>query len=69
MHASCTYHIRVREQVYESDINAMGPIEMQTVRVDTDATQFTIRSDQSGLIGLLRHLHGKGFVLISVTRE
>ncbi len=69
MHDTCTYHIQVRGQVYESDINAMGPIEMQTVRVDTDATLFTIRTDQSGLIGLLRHLHGKGFVLLSVTRE
>jgi len=69
MHDICIYHVEVGGQVLENDINAMGPYEMRAVQANTKATQFTIRTDQSGLIGLLRHLHGRGFVLLSITRE
>ncbi|MDY6878479.1 MAG: hypothetical protein SWK90_20055 [Chloroflexota bacterium] len=69
MNDVCTYLIRLRGQVDESDLNAMSPIQMTVVRADTVATLFTIHTDQSGLIGLLRHLHGHGFVLLSVNRE
>ena len=69
MHDICTYHVKVRGQIVENDINAMGPYEMRAVQVNKEATHFAIRTDQSGLIGLLRHLHGRGFVLLSVTRE
>jgi hypothetical protein len=65
----CTYHIRVRGQVDERDVNAMGPLQPTLVRVDTAATLLRVRADQAGLIGLLRHLHGRGVVLLSVTRE
>lgn len=65
----CTYLIQLCGQVNESDLNAMSPIQMTVVRVDTAATLFTICTDQSGLIGLLRHLHGRGFVLLSVNCE
>ncbi len=65
----CTYHIEVRGQVDENDLNTAGPLEIVVVRVDTAATLFTICTDQSGLIGLIRHLHGRGFVLLSITRE
>jgi hypothetical protein len=30
-------------------------------------TSITLRTDQSGMIGLLRHLHGLGLVLISMS--
>lgn len=69
MHAICTYHIEVRGQVDENTFNATSPLQMTVVREDTAATLFTIRTDQSGLIGLIRHLHGRGFVLLSVYRE
>ena len=69
MHDVCTYQIEVRGQVDENDINAMSPLQMTVVRVDTVATLFTVCADQSGLIGLIRHLHGRGFVLLSVYRE
>jgi len=65
----CTYLIQLCGQVNESDLNAMSPIQMTVVRVDTVATLFTIYTDQSGLIGLLRHLHGRGLVLLSVNCE
>jgi hypothetical protein len=63
-----TYHIRLRGQVAEGEINAMSPLEMTVERADADATLFRVRTDQSGLVGLLRHLHGLGFVLLSVSR-
>ena len=69
MNDICTYLIQLRDQVNENDLNAMSPIQMTVVRVDTAATLFTICADQSGLIGLLRHLHGRGFVLLSVNCE
>ena len=65
----CTYLIEVRGRVDENDLNPMGPLEMTLVRMDTAATLFTVRTDQAGLIGLMRHLHGRGFALLSMTRE
>jgi hypothetical protein len=65
----CTYHIEVRGQVDENDLNKMSPLKVTRVRADTAATLFTIRTDQSGLIGLIRHLHGRGFVFLSISRE
>jgi hypothetical protein len=69
MHDICTYQIEVRGQVNENDLNAMSPLQMTVVRVDTASMLFTVCTDQSGLIGLLRHLHGRGFVLLSVNCE
>lgn len=65
----CTYQIEVRGQVDENAFSATSPLQMTVVRMDPDATLFTTCTDQSGLIGLMRHLHGHGFVLLSVTRE
>jgi hypothetical protein len=69
MHAVCTYHIEVRGQVDEDSLNASSPLQMTVVREDTTRTLFTICTDQSGLIGLMRYLHGRGFVLLSVICE
>lgn len=75
MHEPCIYQIEVRGQVDESDLNAMSPLQTTVVRADTNeerpnaATQLTVHADQSGLIGLIRHLHGRGLVLLSLTRE
>ena len=69
MHAMHTYHITVQDSVNENDLNQMSPLKMTDVRVEKTTTQFTVYTDQSGLIGLLRHLHGRGFVLLSITYE
>jgi hypothetical protein len=69
MNDICTYLIQLRGQIDENDLNAMSPIQMTVVRADTAATLFTIYTDQSGLVGLLRHLHGRGLVLLSVNCE
>ncbi len=69
MNELCDYHIRLRGQVDEAEINTMSPLHMTTVQTSADATLFTIHTDQSGLIGLMRHLHGLGFVILSIERE
>ena len=65
----CTYLVQLRGQVTENEINRMSPLTMVVVQTDTTATLVSISADQSGLIGLLRHLHGRGFMLLSVTCE
>ena len=69
MHDVCIYHIQVRGQVDEDDLNTMSPLKMAVIRADEVATLLTVYTDQSGLIGLLRHLHSRGFVLLSVACE
>jgi hypothetical protein len=65
----CTYHLAVREQVDEETFNATSPYPIKVVRTDLAGTRFTTQADQSGLIGLIRQLHGQGLVLLSVYRE
>lgn len=69
MHDICLYHIKVRGQVDENAFNASSPLQITVVQMDAVATLFTISTDQSGLIGLIRHLHRQGFVILSVYRE
>ena len=69
MHEIYTYQIEVQDQVDENDLNALSPLLTKLLRADPAATRFTVRTDQSGLVGLMRHLHGRGLVLLSVTRE
>lgn len=69
MHELCTYHVEVRGQLDENAFNATSPLQMTVVRTGPAATLSTVRADQSGLIGLIRHLHQQGFVLLAVSRE
>jgi hypothetical protein len=68
MNDLCTYYIQLRGQVDEGEINVLSPLEMRMERVDQAATLFGVCTDQSGLIGLLRRLHGLGLVFLSVNR-
>ena len=67
MNDTCTYRILLHGQVDEGEINALAPLQMALERAEPAATLFSVRTDQSGLIGLLRHLHGLGLILLSVT--
>ena len=69
MHDVCTYTIQLRGQVSEAEINALGPLPMTVEKAAPGATWFSIQTDQSGLIGLMRHLHGLGFVFLSMNRN
>jgi hypothetical protein len=66
MNDTCTYLIQLRGVVDESEINVQSPLHTTVEPQGTAATLLTVRTDQSGLVGLLRHLHGRGFVLLSV---
>ncbi len=64
----CTYLVQLRGQVDGDDLNACSPLQITVSRVDAATTWLTVDTDQAGLIGLLRHLHGMGFTFISLTR-
>lgn len=66
--ANCTYSIRVRGEVDESPFNTKSPLQLTVMEANPDSTLFQISTDQSGLIGMMRHLHAQGFVLLSVFR-
>ncbi len=63
-----TYHIHVAGPVDEGELNAHSPLEMRAEWVDLAATRLTVLTDQSGLIGLMRHLHGLGFAFLAMSR-
>ena len=65
-----TYHIQIRGQVDEVEINVMSPLEMRVVGEKTAVSStIIVYTDQSGLIGLLRHLHGLGYDFLSMNRK
>lgn len=68
MNDLCIYVIQLRGQIDEGEINAMSPLEVTIERPDAATGQLSVCTDQSGLIGLMRHLHGLGFTFVSVTR-
>jgi hypothetical protein len=69
MDSNCNYLIRIEGQVQEDELNATSPRQVTIVEIGTSATQIAVCTDQSGLIGVLRHLHGQGIILLSVNCE
>ncbi len=65
----CKYRIEVAGEVEEEKLNGSSPLELKVERIEADSTWLSIDTDQSGFIGLLRHLHGLGFVFLSMDRE
>lgn len=63
------YRIRLRGRVDADEVNAMSPLQVAGVSASAEATLFCVRADQSGLIGLMRHLHALGFVFLSVDTD
>ncbi len=68
MNDLCNYRIQIAGRVDASELNALSPLEMKVEQVDADSTWLSLHTDQSGLIGLMRHLHGLGVVFLSVDR-
>ncbi len=64
-----TYFIEVMGAIEEDALNATSPIQVRVMRVDTAVSTLAFNADQSGLIGLLRHLHQQGYLLLSLYRE
>ncbi len=69
IHEECTYCITVQEHIDEDSFNAEGPHRINVLKSDSVLSRFTVRTDQSGLIGVIRQLHRDGYLLISLTRE
>lgn len=69
MNGTSVYQIQIKGRVREEVLNSNSPSIVTVNRTDAKLTQFTVEVDQSGLIGLLRHLHGRGFSLLSVFKE
>lgn len=68
MNDNYTYHIKISGQVNEGELNFSSPLHLHVVQAGMDETVVSLRTDQSGLVGLLRHLHGLSFVFISIIR-
>jgi hypothetical protein len=65
----CIYHIALHGQVDEGEVNEMSPLHLERETGDSMVTQFSVATDQSGLLGLMRHLHNLGYVFNSLNRE
>lgn len=59
------YQIQVRGQVTAREIEAFSPPGFTLESCAEDCSILTVQTDQSGLVGLIRHLHGLGFELLS----
>jgi hypothetical protein len=68
MNDTCTYLLELHGQVDLTDLNAMSPLAMDLECADPGVTIARVCTDQSGLLGLMRYLHGLGFVLLSIHR-
>lgn len=64
----CIYHIKLRGSVRENEINVSSPLRLNLEQAVSGETLLSLSTDQSGLVGLLRHLHGLGYVFLSITR-
>ncbi len=65
------YVIRIEGSVDENLVDWFGPVQV-TCAVEEGgrvvATLSGLATDQAGLVGLIRHLHGLGIVLLSFER-
>lgn len=68
MHELYAYQIGVKGEVDETAFNLSSPLQITHLEVCAAGTQFHVFADQSGLIGLMRHLHMQGFILLTVRR-
>lgn len=62
-----TYKIQIHGRVEEADIDASSPLPFTIEPVEEVNTTLTLQTDQSGIIGMIRHLHGLGLTLISIS--
>jgi hypothetical protein len=62
----CTYQIAIGGQVTEDDIRSIRPPGLKIELAGEIKTFLTVRTDQTGMVGLIRNLHGLGFTLLLV---
>ena len=65
------YVIKIQGRVEESLVDWFGPVDIASSVDDCGQIVTTLSgivTDQAGLVGLIRHLHGLGIALLSVER-
>ncbi len=65
------YVIKTEGDVDSSLVDWFGPVEIAIGAQETGETVTTLSgivADQAGVVGLIRHLHGLGLVLLSIER-
>lgn len=62
-----SYKIRIYGRVEEEEIVPTSPVQFTVDAVEEAGTSISFQADQSGMIGLVRHLHGLGLVLVSMS--
>jgi len=64
-----TYTIEIRGSADPDDLNAASPVKLTVVRAAGNRTTVSACTDQSGLIGILRHLHSQGLIFLSLRAD
>jgi hypothetical protein len=49
-------------------VNALSPVSLEVEREGAGASVLRARTDQAGMIGVIRHLHGLGLMLEAIRR-
>jgi len=62
-----TWRIRIHGKVEEEDIRPTSPVWFSIEQAEPAGTWLSLEADQSGIVGLIRHLHALGLVLISMS--
>jgi len=62
------FHIKLRGTVSVCEINGSSPLHLAVEQASSGETLLSLSTDQSGLVGLLRHLHGLGYEFLSIIR-
>lgn len=62
-----TYKIQIDGRVEEADFHASSPLPFVIKHIEGGNTMVTVKTDQPGIIGMIRHLHGLGLTLISIS--
>ena len=69
LHSEHVYEITVKGEINLSWLRGFGEVDVQTEHLAGGGHQCTLSkivTDQAGLVGLIRRLHGLGVVLVSV---
>ena len=66
------YTVRLAGSIDAGLVDWCAPVARRTNTVapaDEETTCFTLLTDQAGIVGVIRHLHGLGIVLLAVERS
>jgi hypothetical protein len=60
------YQFVIRGCIDADEINANSPLALQIIATPHERTLILASTDQAGMIGVIRHLHGLGLTILSV---